>query len=114
MTNELTGMVSFVKQIISSQVYIASFVLAKQLKIPNLVLSRVTSSMTVNCMRLKKSWNLGLEMKFEGKQLKVLGYTRKGERGWEFSNAAKDLIVSFMVYIIVSYLMYLDCLSGFL
>jgi 5'-3' exoribonuclease 1 len=98
MTNDLTGMVSFVKQIISGQQYIPSFVLAKQLKIPNLVLSRVTSSMTVNCMRMKKSWNLGLEMKFEGKQLKVLGYTRKGERGWEFSYAAKDLIVAFMVY----------------
>jgi 5'-3' exoribonuclease 1 len=97
MVNELTGIVSFVKGIVGQKLWIASFVLAKQLKIPNLVLSRVTSSMTVNCVRgVRKSFNLGLEMKFEGKQLKVLGYTRKGERGWEFSQEAKDLIVAFM------------------
>lgn len=97
MSDDLNGTSTLALQFSSRQHYTPSFQLAKQLKIPSLVLSRVTSSMTVSCLRMKKSWNLGLEMKFESKQLKVLGYTRKGGRGWEFSTDGKNLISAFQV-----------------
>lgn len=29
--------------------------------------------------------NIGLSLKFESKGLKVLGYSRRNDRGWEFS-----------------------------
>lgn len=36
--------------------------------------------------------NLGLNLKFEAKKLKVLGYSRRGDNGWEFSQKAVDLV----------------------
>ena len=36
--------------------------------------------------------NIGLNLKFEAKAQKVLGYSQKGESGWEFSNKAVELI----------------------
>lgn len=39
--------------------------------------------------------NIGLNLKFEAKSQKVLGYTRKGESGWEYSEKAIDLIQEF-------------------
>ena len=36
--------------------------------------------------------NIGLNLKFEAKQQKVLGYTERGLTGWEFSQKAIDLI----------------------
>lgn len=36
--------------------------------------------------------NLGLSVKFEAKALKVIGYSRKTDRHWEFSQSTVDLI----------------------
>lgn len=36
--------------------------------------------------------NLGLNLKFEAKKLKVLGYSRRGDAGWEFSPKAVQLL----------------------
>lgn len=36
--------------------------------------------------------NLGLNLKFEAKKLKVLGYSRRGDAGWEFSPKAVELL----------------------
>lgn len=44
-----------------------------------------------------KKHNIGLSLKFEGKGLKVLGYSRKLERGWEFSDVAMRLIEEYKV-----------------
>jgi 5'-3' exoribonuclease 1 len=74
--------------------YMPSFAVAKQLGINALALSKITSSLTVESSGLKL--NLGLNLKFDRKQLKVLGYSRKGATGWEYSRKAVDLIVQYM------------------
>lgn len=64
--------------------YTPSYAVARNLQLHPLVLSKITSSFSVNIGGLRV--NLGLNLKFESKKLKVLGYTRKSESGWEFSN----------------------------
>ena len=41
--------------------------------------------------------NLGLSLKFEGKSMKVLGYSRKSDQGWEFSEKAVELVREYRV-----------------
>lgn len=40
--------------------------------------------------------NLGLNLKFEAKKMKVLGYSRRGDGGWEFSPKAVELLREYM------------------
>lgn len=75
--------------------YTPSFAVAKMLSLNPLALSKITSSFQVSSGSLKL--NLGLNLKFEGKKLKVLGYSRRGETGWEFSQKAINLITQYMV-----------------
>jgi 5'-3' exoribonuclease 1 len=76
--------------------YTPSFAVAKQLGVHPLVLSKITSSYQILSSSGLKL-NLGLNLKFEGRKLKVLGYSRKSQTGWEFSNAAIKLIADYMV-----------------
>ncbi|KAJ4306570.1 exonuclease II Exo2 [Collariella sp. IMI 366227] len=89
----------FTKQIIhdaqSGMHYMPSYMVAKQLELHPLTLSKITSSyfiQTVGGLRV----NLGLNLKFEARKQKVLGYSRKSQTGWEFSPAAVHLIVEYM------------------
>ncbi|KAL2269736.1 hypothetical protein VTJ83DRAFT_1920 [Remersonia thermophila] len=89
----------FAKRIIldhqRSMHYMPSYMVAKQLDLHPLALSKITSSYfirTVGDLRV----NLGLNLKFEARKQKVLGYSRKSETGWEFSAAAIHLIVEYM------------------
>lgn len=75
--------------------YIPSYVVARQLNMPPLALSKLTSSFNVNSSGLKL--NLGLNLKFEAKKLKVLGYSRKSPNGWEYSQKAMDLLAQYMI-----------------
>ena len=75
--------------------YSPSFAVAKVLGLNPLVLSKVTSSFQV--LLDDGRVNLGLNLKFEAKKLKVLGYSRRGVTGWEFSEKAIQLIRSYMV-----------------
>ena len=45
----------------------------------------------------RRSVNLGLSIKFEAKGLKVIGYSRKANRHWEFSQLTVDLIKEYKV-----------------
>ena len=36
--------------------------------------------------------NVGLSLKFESKGLKVLGYSRRNDRGWEYSETAAQAL----------------------
>lgn len=74
--------------------YTPSFAVARMLNLNGLVLSKITASFQVelNDQRV----NLGLNLKFEAKKQKVLGYSRRSENGWEFSNKAIDLIRQYM------------------
>lgn len=75
--------------------YFPSYAVARQLNLNPLVLSKITSSFTVISSSLRL--NLGLNLKFEAKKQKVLGYSRKGQTGWEFSQKAIDLVAQYMV-----------------
>ncbi|KAK3997599.1 XRN 5'-3' exonuclease N-terminus-domain-containing protein [Cladorrhinum sp. PSN332] len=75
--------------------YLPSYMVAKQLDLHPLTLSKITSSFFVRAVGDLRI-NLGLNLKFEGKKQKVLGYSRKSETGWEFSPAAVHLIVEYM------------------
>ncbi|KAK5662795.1 hypothetical protein OQA88_6204 [Cercophora sp. LCS_1] len=75
--------------------YMPSYMVAKELGLHPLVLSKITSAFyvrTIGDLRV----NLGLNLKFEGKKQKVLGYSRKSQTGWEFSPAAVVLIAEYM------------------
>lgn len=75
--------------------YIPSYAIAKQLHLHPLVLSKLTSSFNVMSSGLRL--NLGLNIKFEAKKLKVLGYSRKSGNGWEFSPKAVELLQQYMI-----------------
>lgn len=60
--------------------YTPSFAVAKMLSLHPLVLSKITSSFTIAALGLDRL-NLGLNLKFEAKKLKVLGYSQRSDRG---------------------------------
>ena len=74
--------------------YRPSYVVARQVGLNPLVLSKITSSFSV--MVDEQRVNLGLNLKFEAKKLKVLGYSRRSQAGWEFSLQAIALIQEYM------------------
>jgi 5'-3' exoribonuclease 1 len=75
--------------------YTPSYAVARMLNLNPLVLSKITSSFSV--MVDEQRINLGLNLKFEAKKLKVLGYSRRGQNGWEFSHKAIDLLQQYMI-----------------
>jgi 5'-3' exoribonuclease 1 len=75
--------------------YTPSYAVARMLNLNPLVLSKITSSFQV--LTVDGKVNLGLNLKFEAKKLKVLGYSRRGPSGWEFSNKAIQLLQQYMV-----------------
>lgn len=76
--------------------YSPSFAVAKVLGLNPLVLSKLTSSFQVTLDEIAKV-NLGLNLKFEAKKQKVLGYSKRGPSGWEFSEKAIQLIRLYMI-----------------
>lgn len=75
--------------------YTPSYMVAKQLDLHPLALSKITSSFFISTLGDLRV-NLGLNLKFEGKKQKVLGYSRKSSTGWEFSPAAIRMLVDYM------------------
>lgn len=75
--------------------YTPSYTVAKMLGLHPLVLSKITSSFSISACGLPRL-NLGLNLKFEGKKMKVLGYSRRSDNGWEFSNKAIELLSTYM------------------
>lgn len=70
--------------------YLPSFEVAKFLKISGLFLSKITGSFMLKDKNSKL--NVGLDMKFDARRLKVLGYTKKGPKVWEYSPLAIQLL----------------------
>ncbi|KAI9846336.1 MAG: hypothetical protein M1837_004189 [Sclerophora amabilis] len=75
--------------------YTPSYAVARMLSLNPLVLSKITSSFSVTVDEQRV--NLGLNLKFEAKKQKVLGYSRRGATGWEFSQKAISLLQEYMV-----------------
>jgi 5'-3' exoribonuclease 1 len=76
--------------------YLPSYRVAYILNITPRALSRITSSFLVTTSD-KTRVNVGLNMKFDAKSFKVIGYTRKDGRHWEYSQKAIDLISDYKV-----------------
>lgn len=75
--------------------YMPSFAIARSLRLNPLVLAKITSSFSVDVGGQRQ--NLGLNLKFEAKKQKVLGYSRRGDSGWEFSPKAVELLQQYMI-----------------
>ncbi|OXV09274.1 hypothetical protein Egran_02962 [Elaphomyces granulatus] len=75
--------------------YTPSFAVARNLQLIPLVLAKITSSFSVVVHGQRV--NLGLNLKFESRKQKVLGYSRRGNIGWEFSQKAIELIQEYMI-----------------
>ncbi|CEN60295.1 Putative Exonuclease Kem1 [Aspergillus calidoustus] len=75
--------------------YMPSFAIARNLRLNPLVLAKITSSFSVDVEGFRV--NLGLNLKFEAKKQKVLGYSRRGDSGWEFSAKAVGLLQQYMI-----------------
>ncbi|KAI0671842.1 exonuclease II [Trametes maxima] len=71
--------------------YFPSFKVGEMIGLSGRALSRITSSFMVVSSDGNKN-NLGLSLKFEAKGLKVIEYSRKNGRYWEFSEKAVELI----------------------
>lgn len=71
--------------------YYPSTLLAKMCSITPLALAKLTSSLMLEPPEGPRI-NAGLNLKFEAKGQKVLGYSRKSSSGWEFSERAVALI----------------------
>lgn len=87
---------TIVAQYSTQKQYTPSYAVAKMLNLHPLVLSKITSAFSIKALGLPRL-NLGLNLKFESKQLKVLGYSRKNEKGWEFSDKAIKLLQDYMM-----------------
>ncbi len=75
--------------------YMPSYAVARMLNLNPLTLSKITSSFTVTMG--SQRLNLGLDLKFEARKLKVLGYSRRDKSGWSFSKKAIELIQQYMI-----------------
>jgi 5'-3' exoribonuclease 1 len=93
---EQKGNTAFSRLVMSrpSSRYTPAHALARHLGLPSLSLSRMTSTLMVALSSGSKT-NIGLGLKFESKGLKVLGYSRKEDRNWEFSDKAARLIAQY-------------------
>jgi len=76
--------------------YYQSYDAASTIGISGLALSKITSSFMVLGNDNSKT-NLGLCLKYDAKGLKVMGYTRKGGRSWEYSDKAVELVREYRV-----------------
>jgi 5'-3' exoribonuclease 1 len=78
--------------------YYPSFKAAEMVGLSGRALSKITSSLMVITSDGQKT-NLGLSLKFEAKSLKVIDYSRKDGKFWEFSEKAVELIKDYKVWI---------------
>lgn len=79
-----------------SGTYYPSFKAAEMVGISGRALSKIASSFMV-IMGDGSKINLGLSLKFEAKALKVVDYSRKDGKHWEFSAKAVDLLREYRV-----------------
>jgi 5'-3' exoribonuclease 1 len=80
-----------VKQSENAKPYFPSYTVATLVHLKPLPLSKITSSFTV-VVNGETRVNLGLSLKFEARRQKVLGYSRRVQEGWQFSDKALALI----------------------
>lgn len=75
----------------SSQDYYPSYEVSELLGMSGMAVAKITSSFMVLTSDGQKT-NLGLSIKFDAKAMKVIDYSRKNGRHWEFSDKAVELL----------------------
>lgn len=80
----------------ASKKYFPSFKVAEMVGLSGRAVAKITSSFMVITSNGQKN-NLGLSLKFDAKALKVIDYSRKEGRFWEFSEKAVELIRDYKV-----------------
>lgn len=77
--------------------YYPSYEISKQLKLNPLLFSRLTTAFFIEGPTNQRV-NIGLELKFDARRQKVLGYTRRfpNSKFWEFSPLAVNLVNEYM------------------
>lgn len=75
----------------SASKYFPSFKVAEMVGLSSMAIAKITSSFMVLTSNDQKH-NLGLSLKFDAKGLKVIDYSKKDGRYWEFSDKAVELI----------------------
>jgi len=88
------------KALVRSQVgerYYPFFEVSKMVGLSQKVVSRLTSKVMAIDGDHAGKVNIGLSVKFEAKAQKVIGYSRKIGRHWEFSRSTVDLIREYKV-----------------
>ncbi len=77
-----------------SERYFPSHVVAKRVGTSNFVISKITASLyLLSDVSGADKINIGLNIKFEARQLKVIGYSRRTDHsGWEYSQTAVELL----------------------
>ena len=93
--------------------YFPSFKVADMVGLSGRALSKITSSFMVLTSDHQKS-NVRLSLKFEAKAMKVIDYSRKDGRTWEYSQKAVDLIKEykvqwFAIWIYFSFISHILC-----
>ena len=76
----------------AQQRYFPSFAVTKRVGMSALTLSKITSGLMIEVAGSAGRVNVGLNLKFEAKAQKVLGYAQRNEHGWEYSEKAIALI----------------------
>ncbi|KAH3685269.1 hypothetical protein WICPIJ_003743 [Wickerhamomyces pijperi] len=76
---------------VEENIFYPSFEVARTLKLHPLFLSKITSSCMIETLKGQRA-NIGLDLKFEAKREKVIGYTKKLEKGWGYSIHAINLL----------------------
>ncbi|KAF5348597.1 hypothetical protein D9756_009691 [Leucocoprinus leucothites] len=93
-TTELQEIASLVNRTTSSE-YLLSHQVAELLHISTLALAKITSSFFVTVGPDSIRVNIGLDLKFDGKGIKVAGYTKREGRHWQYSDKAIALVKSY-------------------
>ncbi|KAG8878601.1 hypothetical protein FRB98_006038, partial [Tulasnella sp. 332] len=91
---EVQTLANIIREFGTEEPYYPAFKVAEMLRVNSLVVARITSSLLVILGNGDKT-NLGLNLKFDGKGLKVLDYSRKNGPSWEFSEQAVHLILEY-------------------
>ena len=93
--NEPTFGHEVVNEALNKAVYLPAYAVSKKVGMSSYILSKLTSSLHVVYRSTDRRVNLGLNLKFEVKKQKVLGYTRKTDSGWEYSEKAVGLLQAY-------------------
>jgi 5'-3' exoribonuclease 1 len=88
---------AIVAQARMNEKYYPAFYVARRVGMSYRLVGKLTSSLHVITGGNDNRINLGLSIKFASKNQKVIGYSRKVERGWEFSEKTIAILTEYKV-----------------